>query len=386
MTAITLRKGLLMTTLLLTLSLLLITVVPPAQAQETANHESEMFRAVVTEVTESRSETRENGSVSVGQKLKLKGLDGEIKNREITYDGLDYDVLSTNSYKPGDEVFVTRNLDLEGNESFYIVDRVRTWTLFWLTLLFAVVVVAVGRLKGLRALIVLGLTFGVILKFIVPLVLAGHNSLLIGIVGSVMILFFAIYITEGFNRASHLAVVATIISLILTGLLSSIFIGLTQLTGFESEDAMFLATASGMNINVRGLLLVGIIIGTLGVLDDVVISQIAVVKELKQSNSSSDSRTIYRRAMSVGISHLSSMVNTLFLTYAGASLPLLMLFSINGLAPLGFDQAISNEMLATEIVRTLVGSIGLVTVVPISTLLAIWFLPPTPTVPQLPKR
>ncbi|OIO51814.1 hypothetical protein COY93_00320 [Candidatus Uhrbacteria bacterium CG_4_10_14_0_8_um_filter_58_22] len=374
------RRKRLLTAALLTLTLLTSVAVRPAAAQEMKDDGNQMFRAVVTEVTESRSETRENGSVSVGQKLKLRRLDGEIMDREITYDGLDYDVLSTNEYRPGDEVFVTRNLNLDGNETFYIVDRVRTWPLFWLALLFATLVVAVGRLKGLRALIVLGLTFAVILKFIVPLVLAGHSPLLVGIVGSVMILFFAIYVTEGFDRASHLAVVATVVSLTMTGLLSSAFIGLAQLTGFESEDAMFLATSGGGAVNVRGLLLVGIVIGTLGVLDDVVISQIAVVEELKRADPSSDSRTIYRRAMSVGISHLSSMVNTLFLTYAGASLPLLMLFSINGLAPLGFDQAISNEMLATEIVRTLVGSIGLVAVVPISTLLAVKFLPSTAAV------
>ncbi|MFH2062653.1 MAG: YibE/F family protein, partial [bacterium] len=316
-----------------------------------------------------------NGTEAVGQVLRLRGLDDEHEGFEFTFDGTQYDELAAGVYRPGDRVFAQGNVGPDGETTYYIINRERTGAILWLALLFAALVVAIGRLKGLRALVVLAMTFVVILKLIVPLTLQGYSPLPVALIGGVLILGLAVYVTEGWNRASHLAVAAVTVVLAATGLLSSAFIGLAHLTGLESEDALFLLTSGSGTIDMRGLLLVGIIIGTLGVLDDVVISQISVIKELKQANPSASLRTIYNQARSVGVSHLSSMVNTLFLTYAGASLPLLLLFSVNGLAPLGFRQAVSNEMLATEIVRTLVGSIGLVLAVPVSTWLAVRFLP-----------
>jgi len=348
--------------------------IPAAAAQENIDGQDEFFRAKVIEVIQEQIEQRENGTESVRQKLRLEGVGDGWQGKEIFFDGMEHDVLSATRYVPGDKVIVVRTVGPSGQETFYVTDSERSGSLFWLALLFAAVVVAIGRLKGLRAVLVLGVTFLVILKFIIPQILAGSNPLIIGILGSIVIMLVAIYVTEGFNRNSHLAVLSVFVSLFVTGLLAIWFVDLARLTGFESEDVMYLVSSAHGAINVKGLLLAGIIIGTLGVLDDVVISQIAVVEQLRKADPSLSRRQAYRKAMKVGVSHLSSMVNTLFLAYAGASLPLLLLFGVNDLAPLGFTQVLSNEMLATEIVRSLVGSIGLVLAVPISTLLAVRLL------------
>lgn len=341
---------------------------------ETEKQEEEVFRAKVVEVVEQKSEEREDGSISIQQKLKLKCLDGSFEGEEIEFDGTYYDLVSSPEYKTGDKVLVSYTKDIEGGDNFYVVDYVRQGTIYWLLFLFAIIVMAVGKIKGFRALIALVLTFFIILKFIVPKILAGSDPLFISIIGSFFILIFAIYITEGFKRTSTVAVVSILISLFVTGILSVWFTEMTKLTGFASEEAGYLIGIAGGNINIKGLLLAGIIIGTLGVLDDIIISQVALVRELKISNPNLPDKKTYSKAMKVGVSHLSSMVNTLFLAYAGAALPLLILFGVKRPPFVTFSQVINNEVIATEIVRTLTGSIGIVLAVPLATFLAVKFV------------
>ncbi len=331
------------------------------------------YRAEVIEVIEEKTQIRENGGEANLQVLKLRIKDGEIKGEEVVYDGGKYDVLSAPKYAKGDNVIVNSTINADRETIYYVTDYDRSSILIWLALFFALSVVLIGKIKGLRALVVLVLTFFIVLKFIIPYILTGHNPLLISIVGALIILIIAIYLTEGFSRESHIAVSAIFFSLIITGLLSLIFIVATKLTGFADEDTMFLASSAvGGIINFQGLLLAGIIIGALGVLDDVVISQIMVVKELVKADKKLTSYELYKKAMRVGVSHLASMVNTLFLAYAGASLPLLILLT-NAQNNLTLMQSLSNEALATEIVRTLAGSIGLVLAIPIATILAVKF-------------
>ncbi|NMC51589.1 YibE/F family protein [Candidatus Kuenenbacteria bacterium] len=334
----------------------------------------QMFKARVVEVLEQKTSTREDGSNSIQQKLKLQGLEGIWENKDLIFDGTELDMLSASEYQVGDRVLVNRSLGPVGEETFYVIGYSRTSSIYWLALLFALIVIIVGRLKGLRALVVLCLTFLIILKFIIPKILAGSDPLLISIAGSFFILILAVYITEGVKKTSTIAIFAILISLVITGLLSFWFSAIAKLTGFASEEAVFLMDLAGGNINIKGLLLAGIIIGALGVLDDVIISQVMLVKELKTSNPQLTNSQVYRQAMRVGISHLSSMVNTLFLAYAGASLPLLILFSVKQPPFLTFNQVLDNEMIATEIVRTITGSIGLVLAVPLATLLAAQFI------------
>ncbi|HOZ36597.1 MAG TPA: YibE/F family protein [bacterium] len=334
----------------------------------------EIFKAKVIEILEQKSYVREDGSTSVRQKLKLNGLAGAWKNKEIIFDGMEFDLLSGGTYRVGDDILVNRSSGPAGEDNFYIIGYSRTRPIYWLAFLFALIVVAVGRFKGFRALLVLALTFLVILEFIIPKILSGSDPLIISAIGSLFILVLAVYLTEGFKRTATLAVFSVLISLIITSFLSVCFSAMAKLTGFANEETMFLIGLAGSDINIKGLLLAGIIIGALGVLDDVVISQISLVQELKISNPELSKGQLYKRAMKVGISHLSSMVNTLFLAYAGASLPLLILFSVKQPPFLTFNQVLDNEMIATEIVRTLTGSIGLILAVPIATFLAVQFI------------
>ncbi|MDZ7798968.1 MAG: YibE/F family protein [Patescibacteria group bacterium] len=335
----------------------------------------EVFKARVIEIIEEQVKEDEHGHQYRQQNIKLKGLEDEWQDKEIIFYGIsDIQVLSKKEYQIGDKVLVTKTTDSEGDDKFYITDYVRQGSLYWLAALFALVIIVIGRLKGLRALIALVISFLVIMKFIIPQILNGVSPILISIIGAIMILFCIIYITEGFNKKSHLAVLSIIIALIITAFISSIFTDLAKLTGLAQEETLFLIASGRSFINLKGLLLAAIIIGALGVLDDVVISQIATCQEIKKANSNLSRREIFKRAFRVGKSHMGSMVNTLFLAYAGASLPLLLLFTVNEPPFLSFGDVINHEVIATEIVRTLTGSIGLILAIPIATYLAAYFL------------
>ncbi len=353
-------------------------------AQTTDN--DEIFQARVTEILEEKTITDEAGEAVTLQKLQLKGLEGTWKDQEIIFDGTAYEVITANQYKVGDKVMAVASVDNEGNNVFYVTDYVRQSALYWLAALFAVVVIAIGRLKGLRAIVVLILTFIIILAFVLPLILQGKSPLLISIIGAVFILVIAIYLTEGLQRNSTIAVASITIALIITGLLSVWFTHLARLTGFASEETFFLKNMLGADINIQGLLLAGIIIGALGVLDDVVVAQVATVNQLKQANPNFTKKELYSKAMEVGITHMSAMVNTLFLAYAGAALPILLLFTINEPPYHTFSQTLNNELIATEIVRTLTGSIGLMLAIPLATLLSVQFVRLKKIAPGVPHQ
>lgn len=199
----------------------------------------------------------------------------------------------------------------------------------------------------------------------------GYSPILVSVSIATIILFIAIYFTHGFNRESTIAFSGTIISVVLTGLLAYFSVQIVQLTGFNTEEAVFLNIGNTVNLNFHGLLLGGILIGVLGILDDIAITQSVFVSEIYNSSINLTRKEVYKKAMRVGREHVSALVNTLMLAYAGASLPLLLLIS-NYDYP--FRYVISNELFATEIVRTIVGSIGLVLAVPITTILAVYFL------------
>jgi uncharacterized membrane protein len=210
----------------------------------------------------------------------------------------------------------------------------------------------------------------VLVVFMLPSLLDGHSPVLVALVASSLIAFIALYLAHGINTMTSVALIATFAALVVTGVLSWIFVHLANFTGFTDEGTQFLA-ALGVPIDPRGLLLAGIVIGSLGVLDDVTVTQVSAVSELRAAQPDIANEELVRRALRIGRDHISSTVNTLFLAYAGASLPLLLLFTEAG-------QHIGNiatrEVVAVEIVRSLVGSIGLVSAVPISTWMAAHFL------------
>lgn len=249
---------------------------------------------------------------------------------------------------------------------YTFADFQRKSPLTLLTVMFVGAVIALGRWRGLRALAGLVLSLGVLVKFVLPSILDGNNAVAVSLVGASLIMLFALYFSHGFNDRTTTAVLGTLLSLGLTGGLALLFIRLTHLTGLADEDARILQLASNQ-LSLEGLILGGIIIGTLGVLDDVTVTQVSAVWELHQANPTMGIRRLYGAALRIGRDHIASTVNTLVLAYAGASLPLLILF-VEVRRSLG--DVLTGETVATEVVRTLVGSIGLVASVPITTLLA----------------
>ena len=337
-----------------------------AQNQETT------FKAKVLEVLEEKTETDEAGVTIHQQNLRVRGLEGAWEGKELTIQGIsDIVVLEASRYKAGETIYVNHRVNQAGEEIFYATDHVRTPALLWLALLFIIAVVAVGRGAGLRALLVLVATFAIIMKFIIPYIIAGSDPVVIAIIGSLGILALAIFGTEGFNRQSLVAFVSVILALGLILILSKLFTGFAHLSGLESEEAAYLLSLGNLRINLQGLLLSGIIIGALGVLDDIIISQVSLVKELSKTNPEMKSAAMFKTAMHVGTDHINAIVNTLFLAYAGVSLPLLVLFTIYNSPEMTAGSIVNRELFATEIVRTLVGSIALVLSVPIATYLAV---------------
>ena len=318
-----------------------------------------VFKAKVIKITEEKVVSREDGSAAVQQNVLLLGLEKEWKNKEIAHLGIsEIDVLSANTYKVGDKVLVSEVKSIEGAVDYYIVDFVRSGYLFWLAFIFAVVIIVIGKKKGVKALVSLIVSFFIIIKFIIPKIISGGNPLVVGVFGSLIILGIIIYLTEGWKRKSHIALVSVFFSLIITFVLSWIFTSLTRLTGLAQEEAVFLLGVNGGSIDFRGLLLTGILVGTVGVLDDVVVGQIESVRQIRKANPELTNKQIYKSAYEVGNTHLGAIINTLFLTYVGASLPLLLLFYLNPTGLVTFSQIINNEAIATEIVRTIVGSMA----------------------------
>lgn len=356
-------------------TLLFIPILVLAQTSDknlTSN--DKIFKSKVIKILEEKIVQREGGTNAVQQNLLLIGLEKEWKNKEIEHRGIsEIDVAGASVYRVGDKVLVSEVKNIDGITDYYIIDFVRSGYLYLLAFIFAIIIVLIGKKKGLKSLLSLIISFFVIIKFIVPSIINGSNPLLVGIFGVLAILAVVIYLTGGWNKQSHIAIVSVFFSLVITFVLSWIFTNLTRLTGLAQEEATFLIGSGSNLIDFRGLLLTGILIGTVGVLDDVIVGQIESVVQIRNSNPDLTNRQVYQSAYKVGNAHLGAIVNTLFLTYAGASLPLLLLFYLNPTGVVNFTQVINNEMIATEIVRTLVGSIGVALSLPISTFLAtVW--------------
>lgn len=301
------------------------------------------------------------------QKLELLVTKGSIKDMKIIIESGLFPMANIQKYSEGERVMVSYSKDFKGNDSYYISDYIRRDSLLWLFLLFAALTIYVAKRRGLTSLLGMGISFFIIFTFILPKILSGADPTQTVIIASLFITPLTFYLSHGLNNKTTVAVISTIIALMITGVLSNIFIDAAKLTGFASEEASFLQIAKQGMINMKGLLLAGIIIGMLGILDDITISQSAIVFQLKEANSKLKFDDLYRQAMNVGQDHISSMVNTLILVYTGAALPLLLLFINN---PQPFSEIINYELIADEIMRTLIGSIGLILSVPITTFIA----------------
>jgi uncharacterized membrane protein len=273
------------------------------------------------------------------------------------------------SLEAGDKIVVNDSgADVPADARYSFADIQRSRSLLALGVVFALAVIALGRLRGFLALAGIVITLGVLVVYVFPALLHGSAPLGVALTGSAFIAFVVLYLAHGVNQRTTVALIGTLASLALTALLAVVFAGFAELSGLASEESISLL-AFAPELDFRGLLLAAVIIGALGVLDDVTVTQVAAVWELHRSDPSSTGPRLYAAAIRIGRDHIASTVNTLVLAYSAAALPLLLLYTQSGLA---FGEVLTNETVAVEIVQTLVGSIGLVASVPITTALACW--------------
>ena len=325
----------------------------------------ETVKAVVREVVsaEERDIMGTNTSTTV-QTLRVEILDGQKAGEVVTFDN-DLVILSV-----GDTIFVNRLQSIDGSEYYMFKDVERRPQLLYLTLVMVSLVLLFAGWQGARALLSLGISIGAIIFLLVPALLAGYSPALSSLVIAGLILLVSFYLTHGLRPHVTIALVGTFGAVLVTCLLSAFSVSWLTLTGFSTDAAVYLNFSTGGQLDIAGLLLGSIIIGLLGVLDDVSITQASVVQELRGANQALGARELYRRAIRVGRDHVGSLVNTLALAYVGAALPLVLLFARSDAS---FLTSINQEVIAVEIVRIVIGSIGLVLAVPFTTAIAAWY-------------
>jgi uncharacterized membrane protein len=331
---------------------------------------SDTVRAEVTKILE-EGEIDMSGHTQKYQVVEVNILTGQYAGVPMQIDYGRRQVRSDEyNIKVGDKVMVSISKTPQNVVNAYFVDFVRTTPILWLAFIFALSIIAISGWKGVGALASMVFSLFVIINYSIPHILAGEDPLRVSIIGSVVLLGVTLYLTYGWTLKTHAATISMILALLLTGVLSALFVVFTKLNGTGDENVMFLMQAMDTPINLRGLLLGGMIIGMLGVLDDLVTSQASAVFELHHANPDFGFRGLYNSAMRIGQDHVAATVNTLVLAYAGASLPMLLLFS---LARGDYAFLVNYAFIAEEIVRTLVGSLGLIAAVPITTAIAILF-------------
>jgi uncharacterized membrane protein len=275
-------------------------------------------------------------------------------------------VFADAGLEAGDRVAVGVNVGAPEDQTYTLLDRDRQSILLILAGLFFLAVVVLGGLRGSAAIVGLAASISVLLVFVLPAILDGQSPIWVAIVGASAIAFLALLTAHGFTPMTAVALLGTLGALAVTAGLAALFIALAEITGVASEEAS-LVNVGAAQIDIRGLILAGVVLGGLGAIDDMTVTQASAVWELRAASPGLSDRLLFRAAMRIGRDHVASTVNTLALAYAGASMPLLVLFVLSGQS---LGAVANSEVVATEIVRTLVGSIGLVTAVPLTTWLA----------------
>lgn len=336
-----------------------------AYAQQIHEDYQGTYRAEIKRVIQEESRLLWNDTSSVHKTIEVEFLDGPKDGESVTFTS-DFPRISE-----GLNVYVNHLKDVGGVERYAVTNIDRQNQVYFFIGLFVLAVILLGGMQGVRSLLSLAASFLAIFYILLPGLLLGWNPLLTSIIVASTILFFAIFLTHGFNRESVVAYGGTMISVFFTSILAIVAVKMTYLSGFSADESVYLNFNTGGTLDFMGLLLGAVIIGVLGVLDDIAVTQAAIVSELYDSNKDITRMEVYRRAMRVGREHVGALVNTLVLAYTGTALPLLLFFKTQ---QYGFTTAINMEIFTTEIIRTIIGSIGLIVTVPIVTLLAVYFL------------
>ena len=340
----------------------------PAAAQEIVSDAIVTMKARVLEVISQERRTVPGIGVEADfQVIKVEILDEPERGKILT---LENDFLNL---KAGDVFYLTHTTNpVDATDHYAVSEPYRLPQLAFLLFLFIALVLIFGGKQGLRGLLSLGGSLFFIAFLLLPGILRGYPPVLVAVGVSSLIVLIGSYVTHGFSKMTSTAVVGMIVTVSLTGILAYVSIPFAHLSGFVGEETTYLNLNTGGTINLAGLLIGAILIGTLGVLYDAAIGQAVAVEELAAAGAHLSRRDVYRRALRIGREHVGALVNTLAIAYVGASLPLLLLFYGFGTDSIAIT--LNRELFATEIVRTIVGSIGLVLAVPITTAVAAYFL------------
>ncbi|MEK7461995.1 MAG: YibE/F family protein [Patescibacteria group bacterium] len=269
-----------------------------------------------------------------------------------------------------DKVFVNRVVTINGDEYITFSTYERRPMLLGIFALFVAMLLCISKWQGVRALLSLAISVAAIIFVLVPALLAGYDPALTTLGIAAIILAFALFGTHGFNARSTISFIGTFSAVLITCVLSYVCVRGMRLTGFSDDASVYLNFATNGSLDLAGLLLGGIIIGILGILDDVAVTQASVVAQLKAANPLFNFKELYTRAIAVGRDHIGSIVNTLALAYVGVSLPLILLYAKAGS---NMSAIFNQEVVAAELTRIIVGSIGLIMAVPATTAAAAWY-------------
>ena len=337
---------------------------PSAHAQEMVPDTLVTVKAEVVEIlSQETSPIPVVGTESLKQSLRVKILEGKDKGTVVIIEN-DY-----TSLKRGDVFYLNHSTNhLDGTDEYYASDPYRLPALYFFVGLFVFCVAVFGGKQGIRGLLSLIGSLFIIMYVLLPAIIHGYPPVLVSIAVSSLIIIVGSYITHGVNRTTSAAVIGMVVTIIFTGILAYIAVGATKLTGFNTEEAVYLNFNTNGVVNFAGLLLGGIMIGLLGVLYDVSIGQAVAVEELHRAGVHYTRRVLFTRALRIGREHIGALVNTLAIAYVGASLPLLLLYYTS---QVDWHITLNQEVFATEVIRIMIGSIGLVLAVPITTFISV---------------
>src|SRR5258706_2776592 len=335
---------------------------------------SDIFYRAKVEAITNQGEMIVNSVSNPFQEVKLKVLDGDLKNKEITIEyGKDTSLTKDQLVNVGDTVVMVKTLGPDNTTIYQISDRYRLNSIWPFIILFFIIVILLSQWKGVGSIVGMVISLTVILKYIVPQILAGHDALTVSIIGCLVIMVTTIYLAHGFSTKITIAVISTFITLVGIGLLSALMVKLSFLTGLGSEDAASLRFGATGNIDFRGLLLGGILIGALGVLDDVTTGLSASIFELAKVNPRLKFSELFTSGLSIGKEHIASLVNTLVLAYAGSGLPIFLMIVLNvNRSPAWL--ILNDGLIMEEVVRTLAVRNGLGAAVPLTTFLTSFYV------------
>lgn len=337
--------------------------------------QTEYVQAEVESIEEIESDEQEylleQGFKLVLVKVKiLEGSDvGKFEEIEYQFNNAN----KTSFLKPKDRLVLTKQKTDEGLSRYFIVDKFRLTNMFILIAVFILIVIILTGLRGVNALLGLAFSVLVITNFLIPQIITSGNILWLAFITGLMIMSVSIYLAHGFNKRTSVALLGSVLTICFSSISAIIAVNFTNLGGLSTEDAFQLQfTGISNNFNFQGLLLAGIIIGSLGILDDVTTTQAASVQEISRANPKLSPYELFKRGMSIGQEHILSLINTIALAYVSVALPVLLLFTIYNQTPLWVT--LNEEPIAEEIIRTLIGSLSLLLAVPITTILAAYML------------